>query len=76
MHPFVEGLLDLGVAHEHQAAVLEVKVFEGAEVLFKPSCCLESSLVDFGVEGIDVGRTFFVGRWRGEIRDLSLTLQS
>jgi hypothetical protein len=45
--------------HEHQAATLEVEVFEGVEVLlFKLSRCLELSLVDFGVEGIDVGRTF------------------
>jgi hypothetical protein len=62
---FVEGLLDLGVAHEHQAAVLEVEVFEGVEVLlFKPPRCLESSLVNFGVEGIDVGGTFL---WGGKI---------
>jgi hypothetical protein len=42
--------------------VLEVEVLEGAEVLLlKPSCCFESSLVDFGVEGVDVGRTFLQG---------------
>jgi hypothetical protein len=46
MHFFVQELLDLGIAHEYQAAVLEVKVFEGVVLLFKLSCCLESSLVD------------------------------
>jgi hypothetical protein len=59
MHLFVEGLLNLGIAHEYQATVLEVEVLEGAEVLLlKPSRCFESSLVDFGVEGINVGGTF------------------
>jgi hypothetical protein len=39
--------------------MLEVKVFEGAEVLlFKPSCCFELGLIDFGVEGVDVSGTF------------------
>jgi hypothetical protein len=37
MHLFVEGLLDLGIVHEDQAATL--KVFEGAEVLLlEPRC--------------------------------------
>jgi hypothetical protein len=59
VHLFVEGLLDLSVADEHQAAVLEVEVFQGVEVLLlKPSRCFELSLVDFGVEGIDVSGTF------------------
>jgi hypothetical protein len=59
MHLFVQGLLNLCIAHEDQAAALEVEVLEGAEVLLsKPSCCFELSLVDFGVEGIDVGRMF------------------
>jgi hypothetical protein len=45
--------------HEDQAAALEVEVLEGAEVLlFKLTCCFESGLVDFGIEGIDVSRTF------------------
>jgi hypothetical protein len=62
VHLFVKGLLDLGIAHEYQAAALEVEVFESAEVLlFKLSCCFESSLVDFGVESIDVGGTFLQG---------------
>jgi hypothetical protein len=30
-------------------------------LFFKPSCCLESSLVDFGLEGIDVGGMFLQG---------------
>jgi hypothetical protein len=39
--------------------VLEVEVLEGAEVLlFKLSCCFESGLIDFGIEGVDVGGTF------------------
>jgi hypothetical protein len=42
--------------------VLEVEVLEGVEVLlFKPSCCFELGLVDFGVEGVDVGGTFLQG---------------
>jgi hypothetical protein len=42
--------------------MLEVKVLEGAEVLLlKLSCCFESGLVDFGIEGIDVGGTFLQG---------------
>jgi hypothetical protein len=62
VHLFVKRLLDLGIAHEYQAAVLEVEVFESVEVLlFKPSHCLESSLVDFGVESIDVSGTFLQG---------------
>jgi hypothetical protein len=56
---FVEGLLYLGIAHKDQTAALEVKVFEGAEVLLlKPMCCFESGLVNFRVEGVDVSRTF------------------
>jgi hypothetical protein len=43
--------------------VLEIKVFEGAEVLLlKLMCCLELRLVEFGVEGVDVSRTFLQGR--------------
>jgi hypothetical protein len=42
--------------------VLEVEVFDGAEVLlFKLSCCFELGLVDFGIEGIDIGGTFLRG---------------
>jgi hypothetical protein len=33
VHIFVERLLYLGVVHEDKAAMLEVKVFESAEVL-------------------------------------------
>jgi hypothetical protein len=48
-----------GIAHEYQAATLEIKVFESVEMLlFKPSRCFESSLVDFGVESVDIGGTF------------------
>jgi hypothetical protein len=48
--------------YEYQAPTLEVEVFESAEMLlFKLSCCFESSLVDFGVEGVDVGGTFLQG---------------
>jgi hypothetical protein len=48
--------------HEYQAAVLKVEVFEGVEVLLlKPTCCFESGLVDFGVECVDVSRTFLQG---------------
>jgi hypothetical protein len=48
--------------HEDEATVLEVKVFESAEVLLlKPTCHFESGLVDFGVECIDVCRTFLQG---------------
>jgi hypothetical protein len=62
VHLFVEGLLNLGIAHEYQAAALKVKVLESAEVLsFKPSPCFESSLVNFGVESIDIIRTFLQG---------------
>jgi hypothetical protein len=62
MHLFVKGLLDLGIAHEDQAAALEVKVLEGTEVLlFKPLCCFELGWVDFGIEGIDIGRAFLQG---------------
>jgi hypothetical protein len=46
--------------------VLEVEVFESAEVLLlKPMCCLESGLVDFGVEGVDISRTFLQGDGTG-----------
>jgi hypothetical protein len=39
--------------------MLEVEVFEGAEVLLlKPMCHFESGLVDFGVEGVDISRMF------------------
>jgi hypothetical protein len=39
--------------------VLEVEVLEGMEVLlFKLSCCFEVGLVDFVIEGIDVGGMF------------------
>jgi hypothetical protein len=42
--------------------VLEVKGLEGAEVLlFEVMCCCELGLVDFGIEGIDVGRMFLQG---------------
>jgi hypothetical protein len=45
--------------HKDQAAALEVEDLEGAEVLlFKPSCYFKSGLVDFGIEGVDVGGTF------------------
>jgi hypothetical protein len=48
--------------HEDQAAMLEVEVLEGAEVLlFKLSDCFELGLVNFGVEGVDVGGTFLQG---------------
>jgi hypothetical protein len=62
VHLFVEGLLDLGIAHEDQAAMLQVKVFEGVEVLLlKLMCHLESGLVDFGVECIDISGSFLQG---------------
>jgi hypothetical protein len=39
--------------------MLEVEVFWCAEMLlFKPSRCFESSLVDFRVEVVDVGGIF------------------
>jgi hypothetical protein len=62
MHLFVKGLLDLGIAHEDQAAVLVVEVLEGAEVLLlKLTCGFESGLVDFGVESVDISGTFLQG---------------
>jgi hypothetical protein len=62
MHLFVKGLLDLAIAHKDQAAMLKVKVLEGVEVLLlKPSCCFELGLVDFGVESVDIGRTYLQG---------------
>jgi hypothetical protein len=30
-------------------------------MLFKLLCCFESGLVDFGVEGVDIGGTFLQG---------------
>jgi hypothetical protein len=61
-HLFVEELLDLGVTHEDEAAVLEVEVFESVEVLLlKPRHRFESGLVDFGVECIDIGGMFLQG---------------
>jgi hypothetical protein len=60
-HLFVERLLYLGVAHE-DSTTLEVKVFESAKVLLlKPTRHFESSLVDFGVECVDVSRKFLQG---------------
>jgi hypothetical protein len=62
VHLCVKGRLDLGIAHEDQAAALEVEVFEGVEVLLlKPMCRFESGLADFGVKGIDVSGTFLQG---------------
>jgi hypothetical protein len=47
---------------EDETTALEVKVFEGAEVLLlKLTCYLELGLVDFGVECVDVGGTFLQG---------------
>jgi hypothetical protein len=58
----LRDFLDLGVAHEDWATMLEVEVFEGVKVLLlKPPCRFEPGLVDFGVECIDVSGTFLQG---------------
>jgi hypothetical protein len=57
--------------HEDEAAALEVEAFEGAEVLLlKPTCCFGSGLVDFGVEGVDVGGAFCKAMARRETRSV------